>query len=174
MDTAKTQNFTASSPAPLKRYLAHVRQDNDGSFVIHDLEEHLRAVAKLSGEFASVFGCSEWGLLAGLWHDLGKYSSAFQSYIAHGSGFDPEAHIEGGKGRVNHSSAGALHAVKKLGGKGRLLAYLIAGHHAGLPDWHSDEHALASLSQRLGDGQHLQTISDASVPVGILHPAMET
>ncbi|MBI4001737.1 MAG: CRISPR-associated endonuclease Cas3'' [Nitrospira defluvii] len=63
-----------------KRYLAHVRQGDDGSFVIHDLEEHLRAVAKLSEEFASIFGCSEWGRLAGLWHDLGKYSSAFQSY----------------------------------------------------------------------------------------------
>jgi hypothetical protein len=29
------------------RYLAHVRQDDDRSFVIHDLEEHLRAVARI-------------------------------------------------------------------------------------------------------------------------------
>ena len=121
--------------APAKQYLAHVRQNKDGSFVIHNLEEHLRAVASLASEFASDFGASDWGHLAGLWHDLGKYSSAFQNYIACESGFDPEAHIEGGKGRVNHSSAGALHAIEKLGGKGRLLAYLIAGHHAGLPDW---------------------------------------
>jgi CRISPR-associated endonuclease/helicase Cas3 len=149
-----------------------VRQDDDGSFVIHDLQEHLRAVAELAGKFASTFGHSDWGRLAGLWHDLGKYSSAFQSYIARGSGFDPEAHIEGGTGRVNHSSAGAIHAVEKLGGKGRLLAYLIAGHHAGLPDWHSDEHALASLSQRLGDGQYLQAISHVAVPADVLHPAM--
>ncbi|MEK6639121.1 MAG: CRISPR-associated endonuclease Cas3'', partial [Nitrospirota bacterium] len=158
--------------APVKRYLAHVRQDKHGSFVIHNLEEHLRAVANLAGEFASTFGHSDWGRLAGLWHDLGKYSVAFQGYIARGSGFDPEAHIEGGMGRVNHSSAGALHAVEKLGGKGRLLAYLIAGHHAGLPDWHSDEHALSSLSQRLEDGQHLQAISDVAVPTDVLHPAI--
>ena len=152
--------------APLKRYLAHVRQDDDGTFVIHDLEDHLRAVADLAGEFASTFGYADWGRLAGIWHDLGKYSSAFQSYIARGSGFDPEAHIEGGTGRVNHSSAGALHAVKKLGcNKGQLLAYLIAGHHAGLPDWHSDEHALSSLSQRLEDRQHLQAISDVTIPI---------
>lgn len=157
---------------PVKQYLAHVRQNKDGSFVIHNLEEHLREVAVLAGEFASTFGHAEWGQLAGLWHDLGKYSSAFQGYIAHGSGLDPEAHIEGGKGRVNHSSAGALHAVEKLGGKGRLLAYLIAGHHAGLPDWHSDEHALSSLSQRLDDGQHLQAISDVTVPIDVLHPAI--
>ena len=155
-----------------KRYLAHVRQDDDGSFVVHDLEEHLRAVGDLADEFASNFGASDWGRLAGLWHDLGKYSPAFQSYIARGSGFDPEAHIEGGKGRVNHSSAGALHAVEKLGGKGRLLAYLIAGHHAGLPDWHSDEHALASLSQRMEERQHLQAISGVTIPTEVLHSAI--
>ncbi|MGB4069970.1 MAG: CRISPR-associated endonuclease Cas3'' [Nitrospira sp.] len=155
-----------------KRYLAHVRRNDDGSFAIHDLEDHLRAVGDLAGEFASSFGHAEWGQLAGLWHDLGKYSSAFQNYIAHGSGLDPEAHIEGGKGRVNHSSAGALHAVEKLGGKGRLLAYLIAGHHAGLPDWHSDEHAISSLSQRLEDMQHLQAISSVTIPVDVLHSAI--
>ncbi|OYT18227.1 MAG: CRISPR-associated endonuclease Cas3'', partial [Nitrospira sp. UW-LDO-01] len=154
------------------RYLAHVCRNDDGSFAIHDLEEHLCAVGDLAGEYASSFGASEWGRLAGLWHDLGKYSSAFQSYIARESGFDPEAHIEGGKGRVNHSSAGALHAVEKLGGKGRLLAYLIAGHHAGLPDWHSDEHALASLSQRLEERQHLQSISRLTIPAEVLHPAI--
>jgi len=155
-----------------KHYLAHVRRSDDGSFEIHELEEHLRAVAGLAGEFASIFGHADWGQLAGLWHDLGKYSSTFQSYIACGSGLDPEAHIEGGKGRVNHSSAGALHAVEKLGGKGRLLAYLIAGHHAGLPDWHSDEHALSSLSQRLEDRQYLQAISNVTIPTDILYPAL--
>jgi CRISPR-associated endonuclease/helicase Cas3 len=162
-----------TSSAPTEHYLAHVRRNEDGSFEIHHLEEHLRAVADLAGEFASTFGHSDWGRLAGIWHDLGKYSSAFQSYIARGSGFDPEAHIEGGTGRVNHSSAGALHAVKKLGcNKGQLLAYLIAGHHAGLPDWHSDEHALSSLSQRLEDRQHLQAIFDVTIPIDVFHPAI--
>ena len=66
----------------LKHYLAHVRRSDDGSFEIHHLEEHLRTVADLAGEFASTFGNADWGQLAGLWHDLGKYSSAFQSYIA--------------------------------------------------------------------------------------------
>lgn len=152
--------------------LAHVRRNEDGSFAIHDLEEHLRAVSDLAGELASSFGHADWGRLAGLWHDLGKYSSAFQNYIAHESGFDAEAHVEGGKGRVNHSSAGALHAVAELSGKGRLLAYLIAGHHAGLPDWHPDEYPLASLSQRLGDEQHLRAISNVTIPTDVLHPSI--
>ncbi len=68
-----------------KPSLAHVRRNDDGSFAIHDLEEQLRAVGDLAGEFASSFGHAEWGQLAGLWHDLGKYSSAFQSYIARGN-----------------------------------------------------------------------------------------
>lgn len=82
---------------PMKQYLAHVRQDKDGSFVIHNLEEHLRAVADLAGEFALTFGHSDWGQLAGLWHDLGKYSSAFQGYIARGSGFDLEHTLRAAK-----------------------------------------------------------------------------
>ena len=63
-----------------KRYLAHVRQNADGSFVIHDLEEHLRGVARLSEEFASVFGSADWGNLAGAWDDLGKYSLTLRRY----------------------------------------------------------------------------------------------
>ena len=160
------------SQIPATNYLAHVRRNDDGSFEIHHLEDHLRAVADLAGGFASAFGHAEWGHLAGLWHDLGKYSPAFQNYIARASGFDPEAHIEGSKGRVNHSSAGALHAVEKLGGRGRLLAYLIAGHHAGLPDWHSDEQALSSLSQRLEEEHHLQAISKVVIPTDVLHPSI--
>jgi hypothetical protein len=49
-----------------KHYLVHVRRSDDGSFEIHHLEEHLRAVADLTGQFASTFGCLEleeetWG-----------------------------------------------------------------------------------------------------------------
>lgn len=62
------------------RYLAHVRRNDDGSFAIHELEDHLRAVRDLAGEFASSFGHADWGQLAGLWHDLGTYSPIFQLY----------------------------------------------------------------------------------------------
>ena len=36
----------------LKHYLAHVRRKEDGFFEIHQLEEHLRAVADLGVEGA--------------------------------------------------------------------------------------------------------------------------
>jgi CRISPR-associated endonuclease/helicase Cas3 len=58
--------------------IAHVRQAKAGSFVVHDLEDHLRAVAELAGQHASAMGYADWVQLAGLWHDLGKYSAAFQ------------------------------------------------------------------------------------------------
>ncbi|MGP1678956.1 MAG: CRISPR-associated endonuclease Cas3'' [Burkholderiales bacterium] len=130
------------------RPIAHAARNPDGSWRDpHELADHLAGVAALAADHARRFGAEDWAHLAGLWHDLGKYRPAFQSYIRHASGFDAEnAHIEGA-GRVDHSTAGAVHAVDKLGeGAGRLLAYLIAGHHAGLPDWNGDN---ASLFQRL-------------------------
>jgi CRISPR-associated endonuclease/helicase Cas3 len=44
----------------------------------HRLEDHLKSVAELARSFANDFGAGEWGYLAGLWHDLGKYSKEFQ------------------------------------------------------------------------------------------------
>jgi hypothetical protein len=36
-------------------YLAHVRWNDDSSFAIHDLEEHLRAVSNLAADLALEF-----------------------------------------------------------------------------------------------------------------------
>ena len=126
--------------------LAHVRQDDTGQWLHHSLEDHLRGVAMLAQVFAAAFDAGDWGRLAGLWHDLGKYRPSFQSYIRSVSGYD--AHIEA-PGKVDHSTAGALYATQRMNGLGRILAYLIAGHHAGLPDWQSAEAPASSLACRL-------------------------
>lgn len=39
----------------------------------HQLEEHLKKVAKMAQRFADDFHAGDWGYLAGLWHDIGKY-----------------------------------------------------------------------------------------------------
>ncbi len=96
----------------------------------HRLEDHLRGTAELAKRFADEFGCGEWGYLAGLWHDLGKYSREFQEYLARQH--DRDANIETLSGRVDHSSAGAQNAADTIAILGHLLAYAIAGHHAGL------------------------------------------
>jgi CRISPR-associated endonuclease/helicase Cas3 len=158
----------------IQQYLAHVKQDDHGLWKIHELDEHLREVAKLAEKMAATFGASDWAKLAGLWHDLGKYRSAFQNYIKKASGYDPEAHIENGQGRVDHSTAGALHALEKLPVIGRVLAYLIAGHHAGLPDWDRVEAGASALSVRLDEGKkknYLAEVLTNAVPDDILNVA---
>ena len=112
----------------------------------HLLASHLRAVARLAADFSELFDAAEptqrWAYLAGLWHDLGKYRPGFQRYVQLAD--NPDAHIEGKVGgrEKTHSAAGALWAMQQLNQPnrpyGNILAYLIAGHHAGLADWTGD------------------------------------
>jgi CRISPR-associated endonuclease/helicase Cas3 len=116
--------------------IAHAAKDATGIWrAPHTLDEHLRMVAKLASEYADEFRAGDWAYLAGLWHDLGKYRTRFQNYIRLASGFDEDAHIKGEAGKAPHSTAGAVLACDRFGNAGRVLAYLIAGHHAGLHDW---------------------------------------
>jgi len=71
--------------------LAHVRQDEHGNWYEHPLEEHLRAVGEMAAGYAATFDASSWARLAGVWHDLGKYSAEFQRHIKSATGYD-EAH----------------------------------------------------------------------------------
>lgn len=113
------------------------------------LETHLKEVAHAAAAFASAFGASDWGLLAGLWHDLGKYRDSFQQYLRKVGGASEDGSEEGAPGRVDHSTVGAIHARETLGPVGKVAAYLIAGHHAGLPDAVGDGRSLGSrLEQR--------------------------
>lgn len=100
----------------------------------HRLKDHLRETAGLAEQFAMPFGSENWAYLAGLWHDIGKYSTDFQAYLRN----DAEACAES-RGRVDHSTAGARHAVKRISLVGHLIGYAIAGHHAGLLDGRSEE-----------------------------------
>ncbi len=67
------------------------------------LEEHLKNVAEMAAEFARPFGGQAWACLAGLWHDLGKYSAAFQKKLYDANGI--ECHIETQSAMVVHSEA---------------------------------------------------------------------
>jgi len=98
-----------------KTYLAHQSEDKREQTV----QEHLYGTAKLCAGFAAAFGAEEQGRLAGLAHDLGKYSDAFQR------------RLRGSTERVDHSTAGAAECCK-LGQA--CAAFAVAGHHGGLPD----------------------------------------
>ncbi|MBI1772593.1 MAG: CRISPR-associated endonuclease Cas3'', partial [Burkholderiales bacterium] len=146
--------------------IAHAAMNKDGSWrEPHGLDEHLHSVAILSAQFAKPFNSADWAELAGLWHDLGKYRLRFQNYIRLASGFEADAHIKGEAGKAPHSTAGAILACEKFGVKGRVLAYLIAGHHAGLADWFD------SLDYRLSSENSLAEYNEAlaqSPPADIL------
>lgn len=113
------------------------------------LSEHLAAVARRAEGFGSAFGADALTGLAGLWHDLGKASRAFQERVL-GVGADEaltddadslvEPTTRGRSARVDHSTAGARHAVDVLGDGplGLILAYAIAGHHGQLANWDGD------------------------------------
>ncbi|MBF0509347.1 MAG: CRISPR-associated endonuclease Cas3'', partial [Deltaproteobacteria bacterium] len=101
------------------------------------LEHHLTAVAELTRAMADDFGAGDWAYLAGLWHDLGKYSQKFQQRIQDAA--NPDASSKKKLPRVDHSTAGAQHAFKLWPDKGKLLAYVIAGHHAGLPEGKTED-----------------------------------
>jgi CRISPR-associated endonuclease/helicase Cas3 len=84
------------------------------------LARHLTEVAELAARFAGAFEAEEWGRLAGQWHDLGKYSREFQSKL------------RGERVQVEHTGAGAALAKELAGPFWEALAFVIAGHHAGL------------------------------------------
>jgi CRISPR-associated endonuclease/helicase Cas3 len=125
------------------RYYAHTRPGQTDPATWQPLEDHLRQTADRAKQFASAFHSGDWGYLAGLWHDVGKYSAEFQNKIGSVGGED--AHIEM-VGRVDHSTAGAKHAngAVREKGFGKAIAYAIAGHHGGLPDGISTDSCLRS------------------------------
>lgn len=156
-------------------FLAHIRNDS-GRLIAHRLEDHLVDASKLAADFAAEFGAAPWAALAGIWHDLGKYREGFQRYIRQCG--DPDAHIEG---RVagpekTHSAAGALWAqqylaeVDKRSGPvvARVLAYLIAGHHAGLDNWFGGLHERFSREDTLREGRDALA---TTIPPAILKPS---
>ncbi len=88
----------------------------------HSLEDHLHGTAYLSQQFSQSFDSGEWGFLAGLWHDLGKYQKDFQKRML------------GENIAVEHSGIGAVLSLLKDRDLGNILAFTIAGHHTGLPN----------------------------------------
>ena len=142
----------------------------------HPLDAHLMSVAAMAAQAAAPFGSAQWAALAGRWHDLGKYRPGFQRYIH----VSPDAHVEDTvhKRDRTHSAAGALHAAavfrERGGNRGelssRVLAYLIAGHHAGLSDWVNDDRRDLSFRLSCDDAKVEYAEARENAPASILDP----
>ena len=122
-------------------YYAHSAQDKLGNLLPYEhwqtLQSHSVNVGEMAAEFARVFGTQEIACQTGKLHDLGKYSEAFNH------------RLHGGP-PVDHATAGAKIAVKRWGDViGKLMAFCIAGHHAGLANGNGEGDNRRTLKQRL-------------------------
>ena len=122
-------------------YYAHSAQDEFGNLLPYEhwqtLQSHSVNVGEMAAEFARVFGVQEIACQTGRLHDLGKYSLPFQKRL--------EGEIE----FVDHSTAGAKIAVERWGNAiGKLMAFCIAGHHAGLANGKGEGDNRSTLKQR--------------------------
>lgn len=138
---------------------------------------HLNKVAYWTGKFAADMfpnksdkeNAYQWGYLAGLWHDLGKFAPDWQHYLESKS--DP--HSDEVSGKIDHTTAGAKHAVS-VSPLGHLIATAIAGHHSGLLDATAEPGA--SLEKRLKKtfGNEIPNITAPPAVTATAIPALPT
>ena len=101
-------------------YYAHVRESADGNKEYQTVAQHLTGTAELCRSFAAAFGAEADGELAGLAHDIGKCTDAFQDRLLNDGPI------------VDHATAGAMACAMR---GNRYASACVAGHHGGLPDF---------------------------------------
>ena len=127
----------------MKVYYAHSAQGQFCNLLPYErwqtLQSHAQNVGNSAANFAQVFDAQDIAYHTGQLHDLGKYSLEFQ------------ARLNGGSRSVDHSTAGAKIAFECWGSIaiGKLMAFCIAGHHAGLANGCGEGDNRSTLKQRL-------------------------
>jgi len=104
--------------------VAAIAHTKNGDGERHNLVEHLHEVARLAAQFAEPFGGSELAYSLGLWHDIGKFSQAFQGYL-----LDAESDPSRKRRGPDHKAAGVQVAIDQ---KYKPFVLLLHGHHGGL------------------------------------------
>ncbi len=103
------------------------------------LMAHINGVKTNASVFADDFASGAWGALLGDWHDLGKFTEAFQHYM-----------LENGP-RIEHASSGGRYATDQFDDSLRKLAlqFSITCHHTGLQNSETLRRRLAGAAQLL-------------------------
>ncbi len=114
----------------MENYLAHLQKDPAGAvFAVQSISEHCCKTSKYAADALEPIGLSASGGIAGLLHDLGKYTEQFQAYIKDGASI---------RGSVNHTFAGVRLLLERYftpdtedfsGIVSELLALAVGGHH---------------------------------------------
>ena len=111
-------------------FYAHTRELPDGALVRQTVLAHLRGTAARAAQCLKRVGLENAGYLAGLLHDMGKYSADFQQYLASGDG--------GRRGSVIHSFQGCRCLMERYHradadfsaiAASELLAFAVGAHH---------------------------------------------
>lgn len=104
----------------MTRYFAH--STNKAGSHWEPLKEHIDCVARRAAEYADSFGAKQEARIAGLWHDLGKYSELFTR------------RLNGEVSGLDHWTPGAIAALHIFRDKAIAAALAIQGHHIGLQE----------------------------------------
>ena len=150
-DKSVTNSSGSDTPGVHVKFYAHTAEGENGEALPESsgkwqpLATHLRNVANLAKKFAAPLGLPAEAELAGLLHDLGKYSTRFQQRLR-----DPRIH------GINHWAAGAVRARTM---NAWAVAFAADGHHTGIPAL-NDNTASISLRQTVAKFTSLETRSE--------------
>lgn len=120
------------------KYIAHIRESDKQ---IQSVEEHLLGVKDLAESFGEKIGVRHIAGLAGMLHDMGKYTHEFREYIIEAVK-NPDSPPK--RGSVDHSTAGGklLYQLFHTGAPSRLnwilaevVGNAIISHHSYLHDF---------------------------------------
>lgn len=148
----------------MNKYFAHSGTRSDKSDW-QTLKDHLHSVAEVAEQNSRYFNANKLSYLAGLLHDLGKYTPEFQ------------ARLEGSPNKVDHATAGAKVAAEILPPPwSNLIAYAIAGHHAGLANGTGEGDGRRALKERLNlqFGRELPLLDNKTWKSELAIPAIES
>lgn len=122
------------------QYIAHFRETDKA---IHELSVHLLEVAAKCDEYGSRIGIGKIARLAGVLHDMGKFSDEFQDYIRSKMNTPMQDNQEEPLSKIDHGKIGALYIFNKFHDScsvsekilSEILAMVISYHHGGLNDF---------------------------------------
>lgn len=110
--------------------ISHVRKEDSA---IQTNEAHGSGVAERAEQFTQALGMPRWGTFLGQLHDKGKEKKDFQTYIRLMNELPSDSRTYQDK---THAYVGALLAKRLFPAGYPFVAYALAGHHAGMPDYH--------------------------------------
>lgn len=115
------------------KWIAHIRTEADGSKTKQSVSQHCRSAANYAKDCLAPLGLGSCGYLAGLHHDDGKRTKAFEAYLL---AADAGQSVQ--RGSVVHSFTGTRFLLDTFHGSdaglyekltAELLAYAIGAHH---------------------------------------------